>query len=129
MIAVLFNIIVTIIEAIRIRLSWGKVSNVNKLVTWTIAILFYGVYLAIIYRDRYYTLDNPLEVVIDSLYYVLWRGALYDPLLNLLTGRKIDYVSETTNSIQDRIEKKLGITFWTQRLICLLFIILIIVLI
>lgn len=126
MIAVILNILVTIIESIRIKRSWGKTDNVDKMVTWGVGILFYGLYLGIIYWHRYHSLQNPLEVLADTSYYVLWRGVIYDPLLNLLTGRKIDYVSKTTNSIQDRIEKYLGISFWTQRSICVLLIILVV---
>jgi hypothetical protein len=125
-IAFIINLIVTIIEAGRIRRSWGKTPNIDKWVTYLIGIASFVLYLSIIYYGRYYTLQNPLEVVLDSSYFILWRGLIYDPILNVLTGRKIDYVSKTTNSIQDRIERLLGISFWTQRSICALLIILVI---
>lgn len=108
-----------LIESVRIRVSYGKIENINKVVSFTIGAALFGVCLALIYTDYYYT-PNPLEVGLYGLFYASVRGALYDPLLNLWTDKELDYVSTETNSVVDWIERvglKWG--FWTERLIYL----------
>jgi hypothetical protein len=109
-----------LIESIRIRISYGKVQNVNKVVSFTIGAVLFGVCLALIYTNYYYT-PNPIEVGLYALFYSSVRGVLYDPLLNLWTGKELNYVSTNTNSVIDWIER-IGLKwgFWTERLIYLL---------
>lgn len=109
-----------LIESIRIRLSYGKVQNVNKVITFTLGAFLFGVCLALIYTDYYYT-PGIIEIGLYTLFYASVRGVLYDPLLNVWTGKKLDYVSTNTNSVIDWIER-IGLKwgFWTERLIYLL---------
>lgn len=109
-----------LIESIRIRVSYGKVQNVNKVITFIIGVTLFSVCLALIYTDYYYT-PNPIEVGLYALFYASVRGVLYDPLLNLWTDKELDYVSTNTNSVIDWIER-IGLKwgFWTERLIYLL---------
>ena len=109
-----------LIESIRIRVSYGKIENINKVVSFTIGTALFGVCLALIYTDYYYT-PNPLEVGLYGIFYASIRGVLYDPLLNLWTDKELDYVSTKTNSVIDWIERvglKWG--FWTERFVYLL---------
>jgi hypothetical protein len=108
-----------LIESIRIRVSYGKIENINKVVSFTIGAALFGVCLALIYTDYYYT-PNPLEVGLYGIFYASIRGVLYDPLLNLWTDKELDYVSTETNSVIDWIERRgLKWGFWTERLIYL----------
>jgi hypothetical protein len=108
-----------LIESIRIRISYGKVQNVNKVVSFIIGATLFSFCLVLIYTDYYYT-PNPIEVGLYTLFYASVRGVLYDPLLNLWTGKKLDYVSTNTNSVVDWIER-IGLKwgFWTERLVYL----------
>jgi len=123
---VLYTVIAVIasvlIEAARIKAAQGKVANINKLVTYTIGVLLFGVSLAFTYSNSYYITPGILEVLVLGVFYVAVRGVLYDPILNVLRGKSINYTSTTTNSIIDFIERvglKWGL-FWTERLIYLL---------
>lgn len=109
-------IITAIIEAIRIYLSRGFLSNVNKLWTYTIGILFFGLCLAL--SVGYYDDILPLDVAFYMIYFASVRGVIYDPLLNVLRGLKIDYTSKTTNSIID-ISIGNRVNFWVLRIIYL----------
>jgi len=112
--AVLLSIL---IESVRIRVSYGKVQNINKVVSFTIGAALFGVCLALIYTDYYYT-PGLIEVALYGLFYASVRGTLYDPLLNLWTGKELEYVSTNTNSIVDWIERVgLKIGFWTERIV------------
>lgn len=112
---ILANILSSLIESIRIKLTYGKVENLNKVVSFLIGATLFGFCLALIYNDYYYT-PNFIEIVLYSLFYVSVRGVFYDPLLNLFRGKKIDYTSSTTNSIIDKIEKRdFDFTFWHER--------------
>lgn len=113
-------ILSVLIESIRIRASYGKVQNVNKVVSFTIGAALFGVCLALMYTDYYYT-PGIIEVVLYGIFYASVRGSLYDPLLNLWTDKELEYVSTNTNSIVDWIERTgLKWGFWTERLIYLL---------
>lgn len=115
--AVLLSIL---IESIRINASYGKVQNVNKVVSFTIGATLFGVCTALIYAADYYYTPNPIEVGLYGLFYASVRGVFYDPLLNLWTDKELDYVSTETNSVIDWIERRgLKWGFWTERLIYL----------
>jgi hypothetical protein len=94
------SLITVVIEAIRIYLSKGFTANINKLWTYTIGVLFFGVCLAL--SVGYYDEIWPLDVMCYMVYFASVRGVLYDPLLNVLRGLSVDYTSKTTNSIIDR---------------------------
>lgn len=118
-------IVSVLIETIRIRVSYGKVQNISKVVSFTIGAALFGVCLALIYTNYYYT-PGLIEVGLYGLFYACVRGILYDPLLNLGTNKKLNYVSINTNSVIDWIER-IGLKwgFWTERLIYLFLTILI----
>lgn len=107
-----------LIEAGRIKLSYGKTQNVNKVVSFIIGAALYGVCLALIYGGDYYYTPGFFEILIYTIFYASVRGIFYDPILNLLRGKAIDYVSTTTNSITDFIER-VGLEwgFWTERIV------------
>jgi hypothetical protein len=96
---ILSAILSTCIEWLRIRLSYGKVSNVNKLWTYTIGVILFAASLSL--SVDYYDDISPLYVLCYAMHFASVRGVIYDPLLNLLRGLPIDYKSETTNSIID----------------------------
>jgi hypothetical protein len=112
---ILANILSSLIEAIRIKITYGKVENLNKVVSFLIGATLFGFCLALIYNN-YYDTPSFIEIVIYSLFYASIRGLFYDPFLNLFRGKKIDYTSSTTNSIIDQIEKlDFDFTFWHER--------------
>ena len=114
--AILLSILV---ESVRIRASYGKVQNVSKVVSFTIGAALFGVCLALIYTDYYYT-PGIVEVALYGIFYASVRGSLYDPLLNLWTDKELEYVSTNTNPIVDWIER-IGLKwgFWTERIVYL----------
>ena len=96
---ILSAIIAAFIEWVRIKLSFGRVSNVNKLWTYTIGVIFFAASLSL--SVNYYDDISPLYVLCYALHFASVRGVIYDPLLNLLRGLPIDYKSKTTNSVID----------------------------
>jgi len=107
-------IITAIIEAIRIRLSYGRVRNVNKLWTYTIGFLAFGVCLALTLD---YFEDAPFfKVMFYGVYFASCRGLIYDIVLNTFRGLPIDYKSKSTNSI---IDMNINVNFYLLRLIYL----------
>ncbi len=114
-------IVSVLIEAVRIKASHGEVANINKVVTFTIGALLFGINLALIYKDSYYNTPGVFEIAILGTFYAAVRGVLYDPILNIVRGKSISYTSTTTNSIIDFIER-IGLkwSFWMERLVYLL---------
>lgn len=116
---ILAVILSAFIESIRIRSSYGKVQNVNKVVTFTIGAALFGVCLALIYTD-YYNTPEVIEVALYAIFYASVRGLLYDPLLNVWTGKQLTYVSTNTNSVIDWFERSgLKWGFWKERFVYL----------
>ena len=111
-------IISALIEALRIKLSKGKVDNINKLWTYTIGFCMFGVCLAL--SVGYYDEIWPLDVACYAIYFASVRGVVYDPLLNVLRGLSVGYTSKTTNSIIDRTVGN-RVNFWVLRIIYLAF--------
>ena len=111
-------IISALIEGLRIKLSKGKVDNINKLWTYTIGFCMFGVCLAL--SVGYYDEIWPLDVMCYAIYFASVRGVVYDPLLNVLRGLSVDYTSKTTNSIIDRVVGN-RVNFWVLRIIYLAF--------
>ena len=113
-------IICAVIESIRIRFSYCDVDNINKLWTITIGVVLFVVCLAL--SVSYYDDIMPGDVLCYMLYYVGWRGMMYDVTLNLLRGLDFDYVSNTTNSIIDRMFVRKD-TFFVLKFVYLLIVV------
>jgi len=94
-------VICAAIEYLRIKATQGKVANVSKFWSVTIAFVFFGLCLAL--SIDYYDYILPHHVLFYGLYFAGCRGFIYDVVLNLLRGLKYNYVSHTTNSFIDRI--------------------------
>ena len=94
-------ILCAVIEYIRIKVAHGKVANISKFLSVTIAFVFFGFCLAL--SVDYYDYILPHHVLFYGLYFVGCRGLIYDVVLNLLRGLKYNYISNTTNSLIDRI--------------------------
>lgn len=103
------------IEFGRILWSWGA-PNVNKLWTYTIGGILFGVCLAL--SIDYYDDVWPHHVAVYALYYSSCRGLFYDITLNLLRGLPIDYKSKTTNSKIDQFIYKYS--FWMTKVVYLI---------
>lgn len=108
-------IVAAVIEFIRIIAAWG-VPNVNKLWTYTIGGLLFGVCLSL--SLDYYDDVWPHHVAVYALYYSCCRGLFYDITLNLLRGLPADYKSKTTNSKIDQFLYKYS--FWMTKAIYLI---------
>lgn len=113
-------IICAVIESVRIHFSYGEVDNINKLWTITIGVILFVVCLAL--SVSYYDDIMPGDVMCYLLYYVGWRGMMYDITLNLLRGLPFNYVSNTTNSIIDRIFVR-GLHFLVPKFVYLLIVV------
>jgi len=93
--------ICAVIEYLRIKSTHGKVANVSKFWSVTIAFVFFGLCLAL--SVDYYDYILPHHVLFYGLYFVGCRGLIYDVALNIFRGLPFNYTSHTTNSIFDRI--------------------------
>lgn len=103
------------IEFGRILLSFGA-TNVNKLWTYTIGVILFGVCLAV--SLDYYDEVWPHHVAIYALYYACCRGMFYDITLNILRCLPVDYKSKTTNSKIDKFLYKYS--FWMTKVVYLI---------
>jgi hypothetical protein len=108
------------IEWVRWRQSFGRVVNLNKKVTLSIAaVLIVAAFF--INHFLFWGLKWDLSLLVEIPAYILecagFRGLLYDPSLNLAMGRNIEKESETTNSRTDQKEQERRIRFWQQRII------------
>lgn len=110
----LATILLTVIEYyLRIKPSHGEVVNVSKNVSKILAVVFFVPIVILFKMYGWY-------VIPFALCCVGIRGVFYDPFLNIWFDRKIDNESLTTNSKGDFLERKLGLTFWKQRIFYLL---------
>jgi hypothetical protein len=94
------NILASFIDYLRIKLSFGKVQNVDKFWTISIAIVFFALCLDLSFS--YYDEISPLKVLVYLIYFSFVRLLIYSPILNLLRGLPILYRSKTTNSKVDQ---------------------------
>jgi hypothetical protein len=94
---IIYNIIASLtaagIEAWRIDAAHGKVKNINKWVTYFIALLFM---IPCFYEE-------------SVLNYIFVRGFVYSPFLNILRHKHPFYYSLTTNSKIDQLLNKFGV--------------------
>jgi len=102
------TIICAFVDYLRIKLSFGKVENVDKFWTISIGIISFTICLdlSFLYTDEL----TPLMVLVYLLYYVSLRLTFYSPILNILRGLDIFYRSSTTNSRIDQLLNKYKIT-------------------
>ena len=108
-------IVCAVIEWIRISIAHGQKTNINKVWTYTIGALFFGISLA--FSLDYYDNSEFFKIVSYGVCYAACRGVVYDPLLNVLRYLPVDYKSKSTNSVIDRY---LNINFYLLRFIYLL---------
>jgi len=118
----LATILLSFIEAVRFKVKWGKVANINHAISRGLAAgsaAIVGMWW--IWHNRIqFTWWLALGALLMGLGFIGIRLALYDPLLNLFriwTGTnptgKIDYVSSTTSSYADQHSEKFP--FWAKR--------------
>jgi hypothetical protein len=107
------TILLAAVDAIRIRLSWGKKKNIDHRISWGLAIAA-GITQYLITKPPYH----------NSLFWGLFwfaymcvsvRLLIYDVFLDLFRWRKIGYTSSTTSSWIDR--HFTWLTFWHRRFI------------
>ena len=105
-------IVCAFIEYLRIKSTHGKVANVSKFWSVTIALLFFGICLAL--SVDYYDNILPWHVLYYGFYFTGCRGLFYDMCLNAFRGLRLDYFSNHTNSRIDNYFRNLG-GFWALR--------------
>lgn len=108
----LITILSAYVESIRIKKTWGKVININKIITNGIMLVGTGLIAWLTYTDL-------KDLIFFGIMAAFERGVLYDPFLNKFRELKVDYQSDTTNSKLDKLEKLLHWGFWKQRRIYL----------
>ncbi len=96
------SILLSAVDAIRIRITWGKKQNINHWVSFGLAIIFgVGAYL--------------LQQELVWRFSILFTGIhllAYAPVLNLFRGRNIAYISTKSSSKIDQ-----HISYVAQRII------------
>ena len=110
-------IICAAIEYLRIKSTQGKVANVSKFWSVTIAFVFFGFCLAL--SVDYYNHILPHHFLFYGLYFAGCRGLFYDVCLNAFRGLRFDYFSNHTNSRTDNLFRNLG-GFWSLRAVSLI---------
>lgn len=103
-------VLYTFFEWLRIKFSWGKVSNINHVLSLLIALICFAAML-IIFKQPLFT----WQTFWYGLYFASVRGMIYDPLLNIFCGRYIDYEGTTSNNKTDNLERILKLDFVEQR--------------
>lgn len=105
---IIYNIIASLtaagIEAWRIDAAHGRVKNINKWVTYFIALVFM---IPCFYEE-------------SVLNYIFIRGVVYEPFLNILRHKHPLYYSLTTNSKIDILMNKFGIRPLHKIIVCLI---------
>lgn len=124
-----FTVLLALIDAIRIKIAWGKKENIDHGISTLLAFIFMAITLYIVLglwpteistSDR--LISHALFWSFSALTYTLVRLSVYNIFLNLYriltdtnpTGR-IDYVSVSTNSKIDTNKWWGRLTFWEQR--------------
>lgn len=105
------TILLAAVDAMRIRLIWGKQKNINHVISWLLAIVTAAILL---YITGLYRVWQAYVSVIGI------RWLIFDPALNLFRGKRIDYASKSTNSFVDWAETRMGLGFWKQRIAALI---------
>lgn len=112
--AILTIFVIVPIEYLRILLIKNIKPNVNHRVSFLIGFLFYV--LIVIFFEIWGWETLTFAFVCASI-----RGLLYDPFLNIIKEKRIDYQSEKSDNKTDPIEVKyLGKSFWVHRLFYLI---------
>jgi len=102
------TVLLSLIEAWRIKRVWGKVGNINHWLTYLTAAIGFGVVYLI-------TKPEGWHIVFVSVGCIGIRGLLFDVFLNIFRREKLDYVSNSSNSLnEDRLTK---IPFVIRRII------------
>jgi steroid 5-alpha reductase family enzyme len=101
-------LICAFIDYVRIKLTFGKVQNIDKFWTISIGVIFFAICLdlSFLYTDEL----TPIMVLVYLLYFLSVRLAIYSPILNVLRGLDVFYRSTTTNSRIDQLLNKYRIT-------------------
>lgn len=113
------TILLSLVDAIRIKIGWGRKPNINHMVSWQLSLWSGGGVAAWFYWHVPFTWWAFLAAMILVVGFVGIRLSLYDPLLNIFriwTGTnpagRIDYVSTVTNSYEDQHSEK--VPFWCK---------------
>lgn len=116
------TILLSWVDALRIKEKWGKAGNINHHVSTQLAIWSgFGVYAWwVIKIPLTWWLAIAIILMVACFFFI--RLALFDICLNIFrrwtgtnpTGR-IDYVSTRTNSYEDQHSEK--VPFWAKRII------------
>lgn len=109
----LATILLAAVDAIRIRITWGRVSNIRHWISWSLAIIA-GIII-------YFFQSWPWYLYAPMCLFV--RLLSYAPTLNLFRGKDYNYESGKTSSSVDA-----DISFWGQRLIGLMGLIVVVLL-
>lgn len=95
------------VDAIRIKQSWDKVKNINHWVSYGLAVVLMGVLYFIIRPTGWH-------ILIEAVSFIAIRGMTYDIMLNIFRReRLVDYNSDVSNSLNDA--RLTHITFWQRR--------------
>ena len=98
------------VECVRIRAVLSKRLNVRKWVSITIGA---GLFFLIVWI---FGKTEPQAVWL-AFEYACLRGVFYDPFLNRFRGLPLTYESDSTNSLLDKLQAKLGISFTLERIL------------
>lgn len=103
-----YTLLLSAIDAYRIKKTWGKVGNINHWESYLFAVVgIVGLYF-IVKPTGWHIAAFVAECVFI-------RGVFFSPFLNLCRRERLDYESNTTNSMIDGWH----VGFWVMRLISL----------
>jgi len=118
------TILLAFVDALRIKVRWGKTGNINHDLSYILALLWGGTVLMWWGINTGMELNwwTALALLLAGIGMCFIRLALFDPCLNIFriltktnpTG-KIDYVSSTTSSYEDQHSEK--VSFWWKRVL------------
>jgi|GEM_PF-6042978 len=104
----IITIILSAVDAWRIKRAWGRVGNINHWLSYALAAAgIAGLYLIV----------RPIgwHIATFILGCIAIRGCLYDGFLNIFRREKLPYISPSSNALNEsRLNK---ISFWTRRAI------------
>lgn len=117
------TLLLSLIDSIRIKVSYGKVGNIDHNMSTSLAVLTGGLTLMFTPHPEFgLNFITLLGIILILFGFIGIRIGLYDPILNLFRilmktnpTMRLDYESPTTSSYVDNHSRPIG--FWQKRVL------------
>lgn len=120
------TILLAYVDAIRIKVNWDKVKNIDHTISWELgliagaAVMLYCVLILRIHADVLMQWKGLAVFILYVVSFISIRVAVFDLALNVFRllfkinpTLRLDYVSTKTSSYEDQHSEKIG--FWQKR--------------